>query len=329
MALYGITGLSTSPQLTGGLTAQSIAGFSQLGRQATNPQFQNPLMWDPKVNYSRIVGRHALKMGYEFQMIRTQVMDINPLYGRDTYNGGFSKPTCANLGLAAGCTVPSDTGSYGVADFLFGLRSQYALANYLIGNYRQHQHFAYIQDDFRVNSKLTLNLGLRWEFATPRWERDNNLSNYDPATNTILRAKSGSLYDRALVNPDYKDWGPRVGLAYSVTPKTVIRSGYGISYVHNNRVGSADLLGINGPQVVIATIDQTPLLNGQVNPGFRTTQQGYPVSLNDPSSFDPVKSNISYIQKDLRWPYVQTWFFSVQREILKDMVVGDRLYRQP
>src|SRR5207249_10818524 len=61
---------------------------------------------------------------------------------------------------------------------------------------------------------------------------------------------------------------------YTVAPKTVARGGYGISYVHNNRVGSADLLGINGPQVVIATVDQTPLLaNGQVNPDFRTTQQ--------------------------------------------------------
>ncbi len=321
LSLYGITGLSTSPDLTGGLTAQTIAGFSQLGRQATNPQFQNPLMWNPKVNYSRIVGRHAMKTGYEFQMIRTQVMDINPLYGRDTYNGGFSKPTCANLGQPAGCTVAADTGSYGLADFLFGLRSQYALANYLIGNYRQHQHFVYFQDDFRVNSKLTLNLGLRWEFATPRWERDNNLSDYDPATNTILRAKNGSLADRALVNPDYKDWGPRLGLAYSITPKTVVRSGYGISYVHNNRVGSADLLGINGPQVVIATIDQTPLINGQVNPAFRTTQQGYPAGLTNPANFDPVKSNITYVPRDLRWPYVQTWFFAVQQEVFRNTVL--------
>jgi hypothetical protein len=322
LALYGITGLSTSPQLTGGLTAQNINGFSQLGRQATNPQFQNPLMWNPKVNYSWVRGRHALKTGYEFQMIRTQVMDINPLYGRDTYNGGFSRPTCANLLQPANCTVPADAASYGVADFLFGLRSQYALANYVVGNYRQHQHFFYVQDDFRVNSKLTLNLGLRWEYATPRWDRDNNLTNFDPSTNTLIHANDGGIADRALVNPDYKDFGPRIGLAYSVTPKTVVRSGYGISYVHNNRVGSADLLGINGPQVVIATIDQTVFQgNGQLNPNFRTTQQGYPSALTDPANFNPVTANITYIPKNLRWPYVQTWFFAVQQEILKDTVL--------
>jgi hypothetical protein len=309
--VYGITGLSTNPNLTGGLTAQNINGFSQLGRQATNPQFQNPTTWNPKVNYSRVIGRHAIKTGYEFQTIHTQVMDINPLYGRDTYNSGFSRP-------AGG---PTDAASYGIADFMFGLRNQYALANYVIGDYRQHQHFLYVQDDYRVNNKLTLNLGLRWEFATPRWERDNVLSNFDPSTNTILRAKDGSLYDRTLVNPDYLNFGPRLGLAYNLNPKTVIRSGYGISYVHNNRVGSADLLGINGPQVVIATIDQVPVVNGQVNPAFRTTQQGYPTGLSDPANFDPVKSNITYIPKDLRWPYVQTWFLSVQRELVKNLVL--------
>ena len=71
---------------------------------------------------------------------------------------------------------------------MFGLPSQVQLANYLVGNYRQRQYFLYVQDDFRVNSKLTLNLGLRWEYATPRWERDNVLSNFDPATNSHVDA---------------------------------------------------------------------------------------------------------------------------------------------
>ncbi len=319
-SLYGITGLPmNNPALTGGLTAQSISGFDQLGRQATNPQFQNPTVFDPKINYSWVLGRHALKAGYEFQAIRTQVQDINPLYGRDTYNGAFSRP-------AGG---PADNASYGIADFLFGLRSQYALANYVVGNYRQHMQFAYIQDDFRFSSKLTLNLGLRYEYATPRWERDNNLTNYDPTTNSLIHAKNGSIYDRTLVNPDRGNFAPRVGLAYSITPKTVIHAAYGISYIHNNRVGSADLLGINGPQVVIATIDQTP-----AQAGFRTTQQGYPTGLTDPANFDPVKSNIAYIPRDLKWPYVQTWFFSIQREIVKNTVldvayIGNHGLRQP
>jgi hypothetical protein len=318
---YGVPGLSTAPFLTGGLNTQNIGGFSGvIGRQATNPQFQNPTSWDPKMNYSWVRGRHALKTGFEMGIIHTEVMDINPVYGLNAYSGQFSKPSCAQLGVAAGCTVPSDSTSYNLADFIFGLPSQVQLANYLVGNYRQRQYFMYIQDDFRVSNKLTLNLGLRWEFATPRWERDNVLSNFDPATNSILTAKNGGIYDRTLVNPDYKDFAPRIGLAYSIDPKAVVRGGYGISYVHLERLGSADELGINGPQVNIVTINQS-LVNGQVPAGFMTSYGGFPPGFNSPQNFVPVNANISYIPKDTRWPYVQTWFLSVQRELIKDTVL--------
>jgi hypothetical protein len=316
--LYGLTGLSTAPFLTGGLNTQNVSGFTGFGRQATNPQFQNPTNWDPKANYSWMKGRHALKFGVEGGIIHTEVMDINPVYGLQAYAGQFSKPTCANLGQAAGCTIANDSTSYNLADFIFGAPSQIQLANYLVGSYRQRQFFAYVQDDFRVSDKLTLNLGLRWEFATPRWERDNVLSNFNPATNSILTAKDGGIYDRTLINPDYKDWAPRIGLAYSFDPKTVIRAGYGISYVHLNRLGSADELGINGPQVNIVTINQTSPVG---NSNFITTANSFPPGLTSQQNFIPVNANISYIPKDTRWPYVQTWFLAVEREVVKDTVV--------
>jgi hypothetical protein len=323
--LYGIGGLPTAPDITGGLNTQNITGYTTgiIGRQATNPQFQNPTTWNPKVNYSWVRGRHALKVGAEMHLIHTQVMDINPVYGLLGYAGQFSKPTCAQLGQAAGCTIPSDTtatASYNLADFMFGLPSQIQLANWLVGNYRQRDYFVYLQDDFRVNSKLTLNLGLRWEFATPRWDRDNVLSNYDPTTNSMILAKDGGLSDRTLVHPDYKDWAPRIGMAYTFNPKTVFRSGYGISYVHLNRLGSADELGINGPQVNIATINQS-LSGGTVPASFLTTNSAFPASLTSPANFNPVNANVAYIPADTRWPYVQTWFASVQRELAKKWVI--------
>src|SRR5581483_8519662 len=118
---------------------------------------------------------------------------------------------------------------------------------------RQRMHFGFVQDDFKVSPKLTLNLGMRYEFATPQWEDQNRLSNFDPSTNTIIPAKSGSIYDRTLVNPDRNNFAPRIGLAYSLTPKTVIRSAYGISYIHFNRLGGENLLSYNGPTIV--TVD--------------------------------------------------------------------------
>src|SRR5581483_3802877 len=305
--LYGIPGLPTTPSLTGGLNSQSVSGFSQFGRQTSNPQFQNPTTFNPKLNYSLTLGRHALKMGYEFVDVRTEVLDINPLYGADTYAGQFSKP-------AGG---PADTADYNLADFMFGLPSTIQLGNNLVTNLRQHVHALYIQDDYRVNSKLTLNLGLRWEFATPIWERDNLWSNFDPATNTLVRASGGSLYNRALVNPDYHDFGPRLGFAYSATPKTVIRGGYGISYSFFNRPGSAQE-GINAPLALFGIQTQSIPQGGSLPAGFLTTQNSFTTGLDIPSNFNPLVSNIDYIPANTRWPYIQSWLFSVQQELTHD-----------
>ena len=73
----------------------------------------------------------------------------------------------------------------------------------------------------------------------------------------MVFAKDGSIADRALVNPDRNNFGPRLGFAYTLTPGTVVRGGYGVSYVHFNRAGGGDLLPINGPQVVNAVVNQT------------------------------------------------------------------------
>ncbi len=310
MALYGIPGLSEDPRLTGGLTIQEVSGFTSFGRQATNPQWQHPFVTNPKVVYSFIRGKHSLKTGYEFQKVHTEIQDVNPLYGRDIYNGQFSRP--------AGSPAPNafQQGSYNLSDFLFGARSEYQLVNFYIAQYRQAMHYAYLQDDWKLTPKLTLNLGLRYEYATPQWERDNRLSNFDPVSHKLIPASSGSIADRAQVNPDRNNFAPRLGLAYSFNPKTVIRTGYGISYLHFNRAGGGNILGINGPQVVIAAIAQRP-----TEATFRATARGYPAGLTDPDKFDPLLSNISYIPRDTPTGYVQTWSFSVQREVMKNTIV--------
>ena len=308
--LYGITGLPEDRTITGGLTTQTISGLSQLGRQATNPQFQNPFSVNPRVNYTFNFGRHSLKAGYEYLAVNTDVQDTNPLMGLDTYAGQFSRPTGA-----------ASNNLYNLADFMFGARSQYELANLLVVNLRQRLHFAYVQDDFKLSPKLTLNLGLRYEFATPIYEDQNRLSNYDPVTNSIIQAKSGSLYERSLVDPDYNNFAPRLGFAYNLMDKTVVRGGYGIGYVYFNRIGSANLLATNFPQITRANIPQSPTLarckgteTGLALEGcFRPTQDGYPSGL---------PNNVTlYIPRDTRTAYIQNWQVSVQRELGANMLL--------
>ncbi len=305
--LYGITGLPEDRTITGGLTTQTINGFSQIGRQATNPQFQNPFTINPRINYTRPINRHSLKAGYEYLSVNTDVQDTNPLMGLDTYAGQFSRPA-----TAGGNTI------YNLTDFLFGARNQYEFANLLVVEMQRRLHFAYVQDDFKVNNKLTLNLGVRYEFATPFTEANNRLSNFDPATRTIIQAKDGSLYDRSLVDPDYNNFAPRVGFAYNFLSKTVLRGGYGIGYVHFNRIGSADLLATNFPQITRANVTQNAALalctgNVYADNCFRPTQVGYPTGLpNNVVLFTPRES---------RTPYIQNWQLSVQRELPGNMLL--------
>ena len=305
--LYGIMGLPEDRTITGGLTTQTINGFSQIGRQATNPQFQNPFTINPRLNYTRTISRHSLKAGYEYLLVNTDVQDTNPLMGLDTYAGQYSRPT-----TAGGNTL------YNLSDFLFGARSQYEFANLLVVEMQRRLHYAYLQDDFKVNNKLTLNLGVRYEFATPYTEANNRLSNFDPATRTIIQAKDGSLYNRSLVDPDYNNFAPRVGLAYNLLDKTVLRGGYGIGYVHFNRIGSADLLATNFPQITRANVTQNAALalcTGSVfaDNCFRPTQAGYPTNLpNNVVLFTP---------REMRTAYIQNWQLSIQRQLPGNMLL--------
>jgi hypothetical protein len=304
--VYGITGLPNDPRVSGGLPTQLITGFSDLGRQATNPQWQYPTVYNPKINYTWLLGAHSLKSGYEFQHIDTEVQDVNPLYGRDQYSGQLTRPA----GIGA-------NNLYNLADFMFGLRSTFALSNILVANLRQNMHFAYLQDDYRLNDQLTLNLGLRYEYATPWVEKDNILSNWNESTRQMVIASDGSLRERSTLKPDKNNFAPRLGAAWTVNEKTVARGGYGVSYVHFHRAGGANVLPINGPQVINAVVVQT----NAVDPSFVRTEQGYPAGLTDPSRFNPLAANITYMPEDYHSTRVQSWFASVQRELGRNMIV--------
>jgi hypothetical protein len=310
-----LPGLPTDPTVAGGLNSQSIGGYTQLGRQSSNPQHQDPFVWNPRINYTRLLGRHSIKAGYEFQRINTEIEDYHPKYGQDAYSGQFSRPT----------TVPTANNIYNFADFLFGARSQYQLSSFFEAQYRQRMHFAYLQDDFKVNNKLTLNLGVRYEYATPQYEDQNRLGNYDPATRTLIAASDGSIANRALVNPDRNNFAPRLGFAYNLTHETVIRGGYGVSYIHFNRLGGENLLFINLPFVIGVVLNQaptSPLCTGNnFQNCFRPTQAGYPTGVISPALANTLTTRTNFTPSETRTGYVQSWHLTVQRELAKGLLL--------
>jgi hypothetical protein len=343
---FAIPGLPSNPVVSGGLPSTGITGFTGFGRQSTNPQWQNPALVDPKVNYTWVRGNHSLKFGYEYEHLWEAVNDNNPLYGSFTYAGGYSVCTATNSPACAGNASAAVTDNYW-ADFLFGLTNNYSLANFFVAHLRQTLNSAYAQDDWQVSPQLTLNLGVRWEYGSPYSEEKDYISNFDPATQTVLTItpgavagngitpySGGGVYGHTLVKPDLNDFAPRVGFAFAPDGKTAIRGGFGTSYVHYTRAGSGDILAINAPQAQFASVTQSaPTTANHCNPlpaqivaegstapsCYATADQGFPSGV--ATTFNPATDNITYIPKNTRDSYVESYFLSVQRELAKNIVL--------
>jgi len=312
--LFGIGGLPTDPRYTGGVTYQYFldGGFTNLGRLWTSPQYQNPTLWDPKVNYTRLVKSHSLKAGIEYQMLHVAQEDLHPVLGGNAYDAQISG-YCYYAGCYAGYnkylagTQTAETfRMFDYADFLQGYQAEAALSSPTISNLRVWGFAGYLQDDWKVSRRLALNLGLRYEFFTPIYEANNQMANYNSTTQSIVAASSSNKY---LVNPNTKDFGPRLGAAYSLDDKTVLRGGFGISYAHWNRVGS-NYLTMSPPFGIVAQQLVYPSLSTYIN-----VQSGFPANMVSPTNYNPLADVVQYMPASSPDTQVRSWFFNVQRDL--------------
>ena len=172
-----------------------MQGFDAVGRHTSTPQFQTPRSWNPRATFSLSRGAHFLKFGGEFLHVQTRINDLNATIGRMNFENRFTNRA--------------------VGDLLLGLPSQLALTSYTVMDQGQDMQFYFVQDDYRISPKLTANVGLRYEYATPPRERDNQFANFDPATGTMIFATDGDTFERALIHPDRNNFAPRIGFAYT------------------------------------------------------------------------------------------------------------------
>jgi len=309
-----LPGLPTDPEWTGGVTYQYFldGGFTNLGRQITNPQHQNPTFWDPKLNYSRLWKNHSLRTGIEYNKLNVAQEDLHPVLGANAYTAQISG-YCYYAGCYAGYgsyftgTQTAETyRMFDYADFLLGYQAQTGIAKPTQSDLRVWGMAGYLQDDWKVNHKLSINLGLRYEFMSPIAEANNKLANFDIATGKLVAASSS---DRYTVNPNKADFGPRVGAAYALDQKTVLRGGYGISYAHWNRVGS-NYLTMNPPFGIVSQRLVYPSLSTYLN-----TQSGFPTSMTSATGYNPAEAVLQYMPKNSPDTQVWNWFFSVQRDL--------------
>lgn len=308
-----VPGIPNDPITQGGLPAILLTteGFNpRLGSADFNPKFQTSKQFQTSDTLTVISGAHTFRFGTEILApLRLRFLDIPVARGRFAFSGNYTQ-------LSPGVT---GTGS-SVADFLTGNPIQAALTNTFVINQRREMYSFFVQDDWKVMPNLTVNLGLRYDFATPYYEAGNNQVNFDAAaaaraTNqteafaSLVRATDGDLQTRALVNPDRNNIAPRVGFAFSLNDKFVVRGGYGIFYNLLDRIGSEDQISINPPQVVQFQANG----NGITLPlGSINLTTGFPANTLDPSNVQVRNLRIRAINPESRTPYLQQGSIGVQ-----------------
>ena len=231
-AQYGIKGVPKNPAFYGGLPHMPIARFTRLGGPFFRPQFQTSQVLQIADNVSLNRGSHNYKAGFEWRRDMVHYIDLQSLNGEMNFADGRY------------------TG-FGIGDFLLGLSSTQRLTLFHEPHLYANGAQVYAQDSWRATGSVTINYGLRYEYFTPMFDESNKLTNIIPETGEIVTAKdSGSVYDRTLINPERHDFAPRAGIAWSASPRTVLRGGYGIFYQQQDRYGSESQLGLNLPQLV-------------------------------------------------------------------------------
>ena len=251
-------------------------------------------------NLSHVRGKHRIKTGFDLR--RRHDNQIGNFFGKGFY-----------------VFVPFFTGN-AYADFLTG-RALQIQQDYTEGTrgLRGIDYGFYIQDDFKVTPRLTLNMGIRYELYPGYYEVADRYSDVDPLTGTArLAGKDGN--PRQFVNTDKNNWAPRFGFAYSpwADGKTVIRGGYGISYVNAGK--SVQSLKLNPPYTNAFTFFNL----GETLDAVYRISDGLPTELRPTvENFDPTNPTGSWNRNDpdQRTPYSQYFNFGIERALPGDMIL--------
>jgi hypothetical protein len=313
----GIPGVNLNEFTTG----MSTIAFAQQGMR--NLGSGQPLLTDLRTlqvmdDVTYIRGRHTWKGGVGLTLRSREILNSASILGSFQFNQTLTS-NCA--GQPAPCALNSSTG-FDVASFLLGYASikQRAYIGEVPYTETRPEWGAFAQDDFRATSRLTLNLGLRWDVFVPWVEQDDRQSNFDPSTGRFVVASedaviAGVEVGRRLQTYSKADLGPRLGFAYDIrgNGKTVVRGGFGVFW-NWGPGGTASSKAQNPPFLRSAT--------ATTNFGTNLTLSTGPPPLppTDPA-LAPVGSTRSAFRVNARDSYAMNWNLNVQQQLGRDYVI--------
>ncbi|HYG97610.1 MAG TPA: TonB-dependent receptor [Terriglobales bacterium] len=239
-AIFGIPGVSPDPEYQG-FPAIRVDGYSEMGDRPNDPYAYKINNYQFTDNLSVVKGKHSLKFGLDLTRVNYVEADVRNIRGDFRFRGRYSNPK-----------LSTSTGMYSFADFLMGvLDSTQRQVGATPTDLRGWQYAGFVQDDWRVNSRLTLNLGLRYEYQAPLVEATGRLANFIPDLGRVVDSTE-RLYGRSLIYGDKNNWSPRIGFAYRPfnDDRTVIRGGGGLFYSLETFNVIRQQIAVNYPYVV-------------------------------------------------------------------------------
>ncbi|MEJ7861699.1 MAG: TonB-dependent receptor [Pyrinomonadaceae bacterium] len=300
-----------------GIPQIAISGYDSLGSATTLPFDITEKSFNIVNNWTRIFGNHTIRFGGDIRRLKldkSQATSSNPR-GLYTFTTGVT-----GVAASTGRPAPTVSNANAVAGFLLGQPQSVRRTTVAqLGGYITPQYFFFAQDRWQVNPKLTVSYGLRYElYPYPSGTNPGDQSRYDPATNTVLVSGYGPVNDRVNVKTERGNFAPRLGIAYRLDDKTVIRAGYGISYVPislntlaNQNFGSqidVQIAGTNasfGPRN--ASGNAITLSTGIPAPPIIDLTSGVVVA--------PNNAVVGVVNLDAKRGYIQSYNFTVERDL--------------
>jgi hypothetical protein len=279
-------------------------------------------------SFSKVLGSHTIKFGGEYRKAMANFFGGNGAYGSLSF--GSAQTALPYLSGSSG--IYSLTGA-SFASFLLGEVGAAGLNSPVHMSYRYSDYAFYIQDDFKVTPRLTINYGLRYDLHRPLSEKWDRISSFVPdLPNPAAGGRPGALGflgsgtepgrtgRHSWLDTDFKDLGPRIGLAYRATDKTVLRGGFGIVYGRVEVNTFDPIQSVGSGSVTTAYPPINPAIQSQFN-----LDTGFPPVNALPPVFDPTLLNNQGIgvfrPESGRLPRIYSWNIAVQRQINQNLSV--------
>jgi outer membrane receptor protein involved in Fe transport len=292
---FGLAGVNTGP-LFSELPAIYLNAYSEIGGTDFKPLHFRETSFQAMDNVTYHIGLHTMKAGFEFR----------PRW-ENNYYALF--PVGAFYFYPIRTSGPTFTEGHELAEVLsgtpfdswFGRRFGSAML-------RDNQYGFFVQDDWKATRRLTLNLGVRYEYASPFYNPQNQMSMFDLTQGALLFAGRNGV-SKYIVDTDKNNWAPRVGFAYQIDPKTTLRGGFGMFYDPANAF--RDDIKFNPP--FYREVLQGDDFSSVVPSNWHFSDPGPPV-LPDPGSF-PTGYDLFNIDRHFRIGYTDQYSLAVQREL--------------